>query len=111
MRFMKKNVPTRATGIAMAGMIVERISCRNTYTTKNTRMNASMRVLITSWIEASRKSLLFIGIAIFRPEGSSPSIFLISARQSLMICVALEPAVWKTIHDVATLPLSELENP
>ncbi len=74
-------------------------------------MNASMSVLITSWIEALRKSLLFIGTAISRPAGSSFFMLSTTFRQSSMICVALEPAVWNTIQLVERLPLSELENP
>ena len=111
MRFMPKKVPTRATGMAMAGMMVERKSCRKTYTTKNTRMKASMRVLITSWMEALRKSLLLRVMANSVPLGSAGFILSISFIQSLMICVALEPAVWKTIHDVAGYPLRVLAKP
>ncbi len=74
-------------------------------------MKASMRVLITSWIEALRKSLLFIGTAIARPAGSSFFMLSTTLRQSLMIWVALEPAVWNTIQLVEAWPLSELEKP
>ena len=48
----RKNVPIKATGIAIAGIKVERKSCKNTYTTINTRIKASSKVLRTSWIEA-----------------------------------------------------------
>ena len=52
----KANVPISDTRIEIVGTSVERISCRKTYTTSTTRMMASMRVLITSLIEAKRKS-------------------------------------------------------
>ena len=47
-RYRAKKVPISDTGMAMAGINVERKSCRKMYTTKNTRMKASIRVLITS---------------------------------------------------------------
>ncbi|MNI34458.1 hypothetical protein D3C73_884490 [compost metagenome] len=40
----KKNVPTMATGTAIAGIMVDRISCKNKKTTKKTKMNASINV-------------------------------------------------------------------
>ncbi|MNN02633.1 hypothetical protein D3C81_1152990 [compost metagenome] len=40
----KKNVPTIATGTAIAGIIVDRMSCRNKNTTKKTNMKASINV-------------------------------------------------------------------
>ena len=46
--FSTKNVAINATGIAMAGINVERKSCKKTYTTMNTRIKASINVLITS---------------------------------------------------------------
>lgn len=57
--FNTKNVAIKATGIAIAGINVERISCKNTYTTMNTKINASIKVLITSWIDAYKKSFAF----------------------------------------------------
>ena len=52
MRLSTENVPINATGMAMAGMMVERKSCKKIYTTRNTKMNASIRVWITLPIEA-----------------------------------------------------------
>ena len=43
-----KNVPIRATGMAIVGINVERKSCKKIYTTINTRMNASINVFNTS---------------------------------------------------------------
>ena len=51
-RFRKKNVPTNDTITEMAGMRVDRKSCRKMYTTMNTRMKASMIVSTTLSIEA-----------------------------------------------------------
>ena len=44
---MKKNVPMIATGTAIAGISVERKSCRKMNTTINTRMKASISVCFT----------------------------------------------------------------
>ncbi len=56
-RLRKKNVPTIATGTAIAGISVDRKSCKKMNTTMNTRINASTSVLITFSIEALRYSL------------------------------------------------------
>ena len=92
MTFNMKKVPIKATGIAMAGISVERKSCKKMNTTKNTSTNASNKVLITSWIEANKKSLESNKRSYVIPGGK----FLFSASSnaftSLMICVALEPA-------------------
>ena len=45
---MTAKVPTIATGTATSGMIADRQFCRNSSTTKATRMTASRRVLNTS---------------------------------------------------------------
>ena len=79
----------------MAGINVERKSCKKMYTTMNTRIKASISVLITSWIEANKKSLAFCEILTFTPGGIVFSAFFNKVSQSLIICVALEPAVWK----------------
>ena len=52
---MKVKEPIKATGTAKTGINVERQSCRNIKTTKATRIKASISVLKTSSIEASRK--------------------------------------------------------
>ena len=52
---IKKNVPTNETGTAIAGIKVERKSCKNIYTTINTSMKASSSVYSTDCMEASRK--------------------------------------------------------
>ena len=68
--FNTKKVAINATGMAMAGINVERISCRKIYTTMNTRIKASINVLITSCMEAKRKSLALCAMFIFKPAGS-----------------------------------------
>ena len=50
--FKKKNVPINDTGTAINGIIVERISCKKTYTTKNTRTSVKIKVFTTSSILA-----------------------------------------------------------
>ena len=67
--FNAKNVAIKATGMAIAGINVERISCKKTYTTMNTKINASIKVLTTSWIEANKKSLALWAILIPKPSG------------------------------------------
>ena len=62
-RYRTKNVPIKATGIAIAGISVERKSCRKMNTTRNTRINASISVLSTSLMEANRKSFVSIMIS------------------------------------------------
>lgn len=89
--FSTKNVAINATGMAMAGINVERISCKKIYTTMNTRINASIKVLITSWIEANKKSLALCAILIFKPEGNVSEASSSTFSKSLMVCVALVP--------------------
>ena len=81
----------------MAGINVDRKSCRKINTTRNTRINASIKVFNTSWIEAYRKSLALSNILYSTPGGKSLETSSNNASMSLMICVALEPAVWKII--------------
>jgi hypothetical protein len=56
-RYKKKKVPIIATGTEIAGIRVERKSCRKRYTTRNTSIKASRRVLIIFSIDASRNLL------------------------------------------------------
>ena len=93
----KKNVPIKATGTAIMGMSVERKSCRKMYTTKNTSIKVMKSVMITSSIDAKRKSVTSYIITTFSPGGM---LFCASARAaftSVAICVALEPAICCTI--------------
>jgi len=106
--FSTKNVAINATGMAMAGINVERISCKKMYTTMNTRINASIKVLITSWIEANKKSLALCAILIFKPEGNVSEASSSTFSKSLMVCVALVPAIWYTIQDTALCPFTLL---
>ena len=83
-------------------------ACRKIYTTMNTRINASIKVLTTSWIEANRKSLALCAIFIFKPEGSVSDALLSTCSKSLIVCVALVPAIWYTIQDTALWPFTVL---
>ena len=79
--------------MAMVGINVERKSCRKIYTTINTRMNASINVFNTSWMEANKKSLAFMETFSFKPVGSDLDDSSSKAWISLMVCVALVPAI------------------
>ncbi len=89
-----KKVPIKATGIAIAGINVERKSCKNTYTTINTNTNASNKVLITSWIEANKKSLAFMEIFTFIPGGIVNWVSSSKVSMLLIVSVALVPGIW-----------------
>ena len=106
--FSTKNVAINATGIAIAGINVERKSCKKIYTTMNTRIKASIKVLITSWIEANKKSLALCAILIFRPVGNFSEYPSNSVSRSLMVWVALLPAIWNTIQLTALCPFTVL---
>ena len=56
--------------MAIVGINVERKSCKKIYTTINTRINASINVFNTSWIEANKKSLAFMETFTFKPAGN-----------------------------------------
>ena len=56
--FRKKNVPIIDTGTAIAGIKVERKSCKKRNTTKNTSTNASKSVVITFSIDAFKNKLV-----------------------------------------------------
>ena len=79
--------------MAMAGIKVERKSCKKIYTTINTKINASINVLITSWIEANKKSLAFWAILIFKPVGSDSCAFASTSSKLEIVSVALVPAI------------------
>lgn len=51
----------------------------------------SINVLITSWIEANKKSLAFWAILIFKPVGSDSCAFASTFSKSEIVSVALEP--------------------
>ncbi|MNQ72741.1 hypothetical protein D3C85_874530 [compost metagenome] len=62
-KLKKKKVPIIATGTLIAGIRVERKSCKKINTTRNTRINASINVWITFSIDASRKSFTLTTVA------------------------------------------------
>ena len=77
----------------MVGIKVERKSCKKIYTTINTRINASINVFNTSWIEANKKSLAFMETLIFNPEGSVVDASSNNFWISVMVCVAFVPTI------------------
>ena len=91
------NVPTNDTTIPTNGIIVERTSCKNTYTTKITRMIASISVRTTLLIDANKKSLVLFTWSNSTPLGRSLRTSSRSWSISSFTAVAFEPAVWKTI--------------
>ena len=86
-------MPTSDTMTDTAGMTVERMLCRKTYTTRITRMMASTNVFTTSWMEASRNSLVLITSTSSSPLGNSWRTSSISWSISVIISLAFEPAV------------------
>ncbi len=88
-----KKVPIKATGMAIVGINVERKSCKKIYTTINTRINASINVFKTSWIEANKKSLAFIEMLSFNPAGNDVEASFSKFSISLIVCVAFVPAI------------------
>ena len=88
-----KKVPINATGIAMAGIKVERKSCKKMNTTRKTRMNASIKVFNTSWMDANKKSFAFNRILYSTPGGKSLEDSFNRASMFWIISVAFEPAV------------------
>ncbi len=57
------NVPTMATGTATSGMIADRQFCRNSRTTKATRMIASRKVLNTSLTDSVMNGVVSYAIS------------------------------------------------
>src|SRR5690554_6997915 len=89
----KKKVPIMETGTAIAGIIVDLKSCKNKKTTKKTKIKASISVLITFSILASKKSFALVRISYSIPGGkfsfASSKVLNVPSITSL----AFEPAV------------------
>ena len=94
---MAAKVPTNETMMEMDGISVLLKSCKKKYTTKITRMMATINVSTTSWIEANKKSLELIIVMNSRPSGSSSLISDNNLEISAFTSVAFEPATWNTI--------------
>ena len=101
----KKKVPIKATGTAIKGMSVERISCRKIYTTMNTNANVMNKVVTTSSIEAKRNSVVSCSIVYSIPGGKVWLASFKAAFTSRAMSVAFEPAIWLTIPITAGCPL------
>ena len=56
-------VPSRTTGMAIAGISIARQLCRNTKITSTTRITASIRVLTTSRTDSLMKSVVSLAKA------------------------------------------------
>ena len=93
-KFIQKKVPMIETGTAIAGIKVERKSCKKMNTTMNTRMKASISVPFTWAMASSRKPLVLKLTRYSSPNGKDFSAFSITFRISVWISFALEPGVW-----------------
>ena len=107
-KLRKKNVPMSDTGTAISGISVERQSCRNTYTTMNTRMSVRISVNTTSSIEAKRNSVTSMLMRYSSPGGNDLDCSSSTFLQSRAIWVALEPATCCTIPMTDGIPLSRM---
>ena len=86
-------VPINETKTEMVGISVLLKSCKKKYTTMITNKIASNKVFITSSMEAYRKSFVLRISSITQPAGKSSRNSSNKSSNSLMISVALEPAV------------------
>ena len=77
----------------IAGINVERILCKNTYTTKITNIMASIKVFMTLWIEASKKSFVLIRSTSSIPFGKVFEISATTLSISSIISLAFDPDV------------------
>ncbi|MNR26081.1 hypothetical protein D3C85_1432710 [compost metagenome] len=89
----KKNVATIATGTAIAGMIVERKSCKNKNTTMKTRINASINVDFTCFVLSSKRSFVLISELNLIPGGKVFAAFSTSFFTPISIAFAFDPEV------------------
>ena len=94
MMLMKNIVPIKATGIAMAGIKVERKSCKKIYTTRNTKMKASTKVCKTLLMDSYRKSLELCMTMKSIPVGKLGRSSSMTLLQSSITWVALLPGSW-----------------
>ena len=90
----------------MVGMNVERMLCKNTYTTRITKSIASNNVFTTFLIDASKKSFELIRSTISTPFGSVGLMASTSLSINLMISLAFEPEVWAIIQLVPGKPFT-----
>ena len=90
---IKKKVPINATGTAIAGINVERRSCKKINTTINTSANAINKVSSTCEIDSSKKSFALYILKYSTPLGKFADAFFITFSAEVRISLALEPAV------------------
>ena len=105
-RNIAANVPISDTGTASIGMMVARQFCRNSSTTQNTRIIASISVLTTSLIEIFTYCSVSYGIVYAMPLGKSA--FSSSRRASIAppVCSAFAPGCRKIAIGTVGWPLS-----
>ena len=99
-------VPMMDTGTASIGMTVARKLFKNIYITMITRIMASMKVFITSWIETSINSVGLYAIVCLKPAGK----FLLSSSSFAFTACAVARALAsfciKIKSGTASLPFS-----
>ncbi len=101
----KKKVPTIATGTAIAGIMVERKSCKNKNTTINTNIKASINVDRTCAVLSSKRSLVLVNLNILMPGGNDFDAISICLSIPISISFALEPDVCEIPMVTALSPL------
>src|SRR5690606_15486764 len=92
-KLKKKNVPIIATGTEIAGINVERQSCKKTNTTINTKIKASISVMITFEMDSSKKSLALTKVVNFTPSGKFLADSSNTFKHPSITSCAFEPEV------------------
>ena len=87
-------VDSSDTGTAMSGMKVARRFCRNTNTTRATRMTASMKVCRISTMELRTDTVVSSVTLPVSPSGMAAFCFSSSAVRRSTVAMALEPGDW-----------------
>ena len=82
------------TTMPIVGIRVERMSCKNTYTTSTTSKIASNNVFNTTLMDAFRKMFVSFRVTNSSPLGKSLPSSSSTASISLIVSEALEPAFW-----------------
>ena len=99
-------LPISDTGIAMIGINAARQLCRNSSTTKATRISASTSVCSTASIEAEMYSVGLYGIEYFSPGGKLFEARSISSLTACAVLSAFDPGSCVMPIAVIGLPFS-----
>src|SRR5690625_6420497 len=88
-------VPSNTTGTAIVGIRVARKFCKKRYITANTKIMASINVLITLLIETFTNGVVSKGTTTFRPRGKKGSNSATAASKAAAVSSALAPVRWE----------------